>query len=255
MLRRILTFVVFIFAVVFCGCSQSLSPRITSSDEEVSSARYAVSNRSVISSSVNGKDIECITHGFGRDVIFFIASIHGNEKAGTPLVEYLSEYLQSHQELLAGKKIVILPMANPDGFASNKRHNARGVDLNRNFPAYNRINQKVNGMRALCEPEARAIESLIRIHKPNRIIVFHQPLNCIDYDGPGKKLAQVLGNNCDLNVKKLGGRPGSLGSYAGETLGIPIITVEFADDVKNYTGPQMWERYGDLVLAAINTKH
>ena len=33
--------------------------------------------------------------------------------------------------------VVITPVANPDGFAENVRHNANGVDLNRNFPASN----------------------------------------------------------------------------------------------------------------------
>jgi len=144
-----------------------------------------------------------------------------------------------------------LPMANPDGFHHNKRYNAHDVDLNRNFAAFNRINNERNGPHGLSEPESRIIEQLILRYKPSRIVSFHEPLACIDYDGPGLAIANAMAAHTDLKVKKLGSRPGSLGSYAGETLGIPIITVELRPTAKNLSGNQLWTKYSQMTLAAI----
>jgi protein MpaA len=142
-------------------------------------------------------------------------------------------------------------VANPDGAAHNSRYNAHGVDLNRNFEAANRVADKEGGPSALSEPEARVIHELIRQHSPNRIVSVHQPLACIDYDGPGLNIANRMAQYCDLPVKKLGARPGSLGSYAGVTLGIPIITLEMLP-TDSQSGPQtLWNRYGKALIAAI----
>jgi protein MpaA len=142
-------------------------------------------------------------------------------------------------------------MANPDGMARNSRHNAHGVDLNRNFEAANRVADKEGGPSALSEPEARVIQEIIQQHSPGRIVSIHQPLACIDYDGPGLNIANRMAQYCDLPVKKLGARPGSLGSYAGVTLGIPIITLEMLP-TDSQSGPQtLWNRYGKALMAAI----
>jgi protein MpaA len=181
-----------------------------------------------------------------------VATIHGNEDAGTPLVEKLADHLEVNRELLQGKRVILVPVANPDGHAANTRSNARGVDLNRNFEAANRENSRQFGMVGLSEPESRALHGLIVTYRPRWIISIHQPLNCIDYDGPGQRLAQSMGDHCALPVKKLGARPGSLGSYAGVTLGIPIITVELPANASSLGADELWQRYGKMMLTAIS---
>ena len=115
----------------------------------------------------------------------------------------------------------------------------------------NRLDDRRYGRTALSEPEARAIEQLIVQYVPDRIVSIHQPLACIDYDGPGSALAARMAQFCDLPVKKLGARPGSLGSYAGVTLGIPIITFEMLRADSQLTSETLWQRYGKALLAAI----
>jgi len=201
--------------------------------------------------SVQGRSMECVVLGEGEDTTLIIAGIHGNEPAGVTLVERLANYVQLHRELLVNRRVVILPRANPDGLAAGRRHNARGVDLNRNFDTANRRNNRVYGFSALCEPEARIITQLIRQYTPNRIISLHQPLACIDYDGPAEGLARRMAAYCDLPVRKLGARAGSLGSYAGETLHIPTITVEQRAGDEGLDRCTLWRRYGAMLLAAI----
>ncbi len=66
-----------------------------------------------------------------------IATIHGSEPAGHAAGGGVCEWLVAHPAELAGRTVVIVPVANPDGFAAGERFNAHGVDLNRNFPAGN----------------------------------------------------------------------------------------------------------------------
>ncbi|MBW1939433.1 MAG: hypothetical protein JRI67_11870, partial [Deltaproteobacteria bacterium] len=87
--------------------------------------------------------------------------------------------------------------------------------------------------------------------EPDRIVSIHQPLSCIDYDGPARMLADHMGQYCALPVKKLGAKPGSLGSYAGITLGIPIITFEMTEADSKLNSLALWQKYGKALLAAI----
>lgn len=236
--------------LVLGGCAEPVAyPEIVRPPEPV---RVAVLGQyHIIGSTVQGWPILCLVLGRGPDVTFVLASIHGNESAGTPLVRRLAQHLRQNPQLLDGRTVVLLPVANPDGAAHNSRYNAHGVDLNRNFEAANRVADKEGGPSALSEPEARVIQELIRQHSPGRIVSIHQPLACIDYDGPGLNIANRVAQYCGLPVRKLGARPGSLGSYAGVTLGIPIITLEMLP-TDSESGPQtLWNRYGKALIAAI----
>jgi protein MpaA len=143
-------------------------------------------------------------------------------------------------------------VANPDGMAENLRENSRGVDLNRNFPAGNwgEMEVKVHGETPLSEPEYRVLMQLVCHYFPDRIVSIHQPLDCVDYDGPAEELAQAMAGVCPLEVKKLGGRPGSLGSFVGITLEKPIITLELPPDA-GMDQQELWRVYGEAMIAAL----
>jgi len=234
--------------LVFAGCVEPVRyPEIVGQlPTFVFSAQYRI-----VGTSVQQRPIMCLVLGDGSDVTLIMATIHGNEAAGTPLVRRLAWYLRQRPQMLAGRKVVLMAVANPDGMANGRRYNAKGVDLNRNFEAANRVNSKQTGLTALSEPEARSIRQVIMQYKPDRIVSIHQPLNCIDYDGPGRMLADRMGQYCALPVKKLGARPGSLGSYAGVTLGIPIITFEMLQADSQLDSETLWQKYGRALLAAI----
>lgn len=205
----------------------------------------------LVGRSVQGRPIMIQLLGNGDDTVLILATIHGNEPAGTPLVERLSYHLRNNRDLLEGRRIVLMPLANPDGLAAKTRENIRRVDLNRNFETPNRVNNETFGHRPLSEPESRALHSVIKEYNPGRIVSIHQPLNCIDYDGPGRALAARMAQYCELPVKKLGAMPGSLGSYTGETLGIPTITLELPGEASRWSEDVLWQRYGKALLAAI----
>ena len=221
---------------------------------------------SVVGKSLDGRPIECQVFGDGPDVFWIIATIHGNEAAGTPLVAEFVKWLEANPRELEGRKVVIVPIANPDGMADNIRFNKHGVDVNRNFPASNwggtepppaqvkpgetPVAVKPPGAIPLSEPESRALMIVLCQHFPNRVVSIHQPLTCIDYDGPADGLAAAMGAKCKLPVKKLGSRPGSLGSFVGLTLEKPIITMELPEDA-GMDGPTLWKEYGQALIAAL----
>jgi len=215
-----------------------------------------IPKREVIGRSLAGTEIVCELYGQGEDVLLVLATIHGNESAGTPLVAEFGKWLRAHPEELTGRTAAIIPVANPDGMAKSVRLNDNGVDLNRNFPAGNwgEADVKPHGETPLSEPESRTVMRAICQYFPDRIVSIHQPLECVDYDGPAEELARAMADACPLKLEKLGGLPGSLGSFAGETLRIPIVTLELPKEAP-HDGPQLWKTYGPALVAALRYEH
>jgi murein peptide amidase A len=236
---------------LLAGC-QNADQRMQSSQR---AGRPARPRTLTVGKSVEGRPLECLVFGHGPDGVLIFSTIHGSEPAGTALVQRLAENLSQQPDLMNGRQVVLMPVANPDGMARRQRHNAHGVDVNRNFPASNFESGSSMGTSALSEPESVALYRVISAFRPRRIVSLHQPMNegnaCIDYDGPAETLARAMGAECDLPVKRLGTRSGSLGSYAGFLLGIPIVTVELPKTADQWSPEVLWDRYGRMLLAAI----
>ncbi|XP_077510477.1 carboxypeptidase M-like [Amblyomma americanum] len=97
----------------------------------------------------------------------YVANMHGDETVGRQMMVYLISHLLTRYEvdpyvrhLLDDTRIHIMPSMNPDGFAMSEegvcngfrgRENARGLDLNRNFP--NRYNTQEDEE----QPETEAV--------------------------------------------------------------------------------------------------
>jgi murein peptide amidase A len=209
----------------------------------------------VAGQSVLGRPIHVEQFGSTGPGILLLATIHGNESAGTPLLRRLITELKLSPQLYAGRRVVIVAVVNPDGFAAKSRKNGSGVDLNRNFPAGNFKKGKKNGRRPLTEPESQVIETLLKSTNPAQILSFHQAANMLDYDGPGKSLAQKLAAVSPLPVARMGSLPGSLGSYAGLDLKIPIVTVELPGKASRMTEETLWRNYGPMLLESLSLLH
>jgi protein MpaA len=244
-------------AVSTAGCLSDARPilelvsQAPHQEATTSQQTNSASQTTIIGTSVEGRPIACRTLGDGPDVTLFIATIHGNEFAGTSLLERLGDYLAGCPELLVGRRVVLIPLANPDGFAYRTRHNAQHVDLNRNFPAGNWLHNSRSGESPLSEPESQALHDLLHLHQPHRVVTIHETLACIDYDGPGEPLAQAMAAQCDLPVRKLGGLPGSLGSYFSKAFDRPIVTVELRRFAHQTREDDLWNCYREMLLTAI----
>lgn len=195
--------------------------------------------------------MECRTYGAADTAVLILAGIHGDEPAGTVLTRRLCAHLAQCPEAAAGTKVVVVPEANPDGLAAGRRTNARGVDLNRNFATRNWRPHPRHGPHRLSEPESRFLAMLIGLYRPAVIVTIHQPLGCVDYDGPARDLAEAMARACGLPARKLGARPGSLGSYAGLERQVPTITLELPRRAGLLAPDALWARYGEALLTAV----
>ncbi|KAF5296501.1 hypothetical protein FQR65_LT01490 [Abscondita terminalis] len=131
-----------------------------------------------IGKSVQGRDLWVLVvsaspyeHMIGKPDVKYVANMHGNEAVSRELMLHLIHYLVTNYAndpyirwMLDNTRIHILPSMNPDGFEVAKegtceggqgRYNARGFDLNRNFPDY----FKQNNRRA--QPETEAVKEWV----------------------------------------------------------------------------------------------
>jgi len=142
--------------------------------------RPAVIERVVIGHSVQGRSIKAWHLGQpGKRRVLLISAMHGDEGKPRQILGSLRD-----GRPIRGIDLWVVPVYNPDGLARGTRKNARGVDLNRNFPYRwaDLDGSYESGQRAGSEPETRAMMRFLREFRPSRIISFHQPLYGVDTD-------------------------------------------------------------------------
>jgi murein peptide amidase A len=138
--------------------------------------------------------------------VLVVGCIHGDEPAGIAIAAQL-ERLLPPQDV----DVWIVPDLNPDGVAAKTRQNARGVDLNRNFPFHWRPLGGVfdSGPHPLSEPESRAAYRLILRIRPTISIWFHQHLNLVDESEGDVSVERRYARLVGLPLRRLKRYPGS----------------------------------------------
>jgi protein MpaA len=118
-----------------------------------------------------------------------VGSIHGDERGGLAVTRALRRRGEPRD-----LDLWVVDSFNPDGLRRGTRQNARGVDLNRNFPYRWRANGRRGsrywgGPKALSEPESRAIRRLVLRLRPAVTIWYHQPWGAVLACGRGESTA------------------------------------------------------------------
>lgn len=194
----------------------------------VAKAETVIASRT-LGKSVQGRAIRAFRLGEPRAGIraVVLGSMHGDEKAGLAVVDSLRKGRPVHDI-----DLWVVPTINPDGVAANRRQNARGVDLNRNFPhRWARLSGKYySGTGPLSEPETRAFARFLDQVKPHFVVSFHQPLYGVGASDKGKPLQRRLARSLGLPIRAFnctGVCHGSMTSWFNTKHRGAAITVEF----------------------------
>jgi protein MpaA len=192
--------------------------------------------------------------------VLVLGGIHGDEMSSSSLVFH---WIALAQTPPSDTPVPIywrfIPTLNPDGMFAKpaRRVNARGVDLNRNFPTPNwardashywevrtrRDPRRWPGKQPLSEPESRFLLEQIDSFKPNLIVSVHAPYGVLDFDGPSVPPSR-LGR---LYLDQVGIFPGSLGNYGGVHKGVPVVTIELPSASRTPQDAEMHQMWMDLL--------
>jgi hypothetical protein len=147
----------------------------------------------LVGESTRGHPIHSFMLGSGRPRILVVGSVHGDEPAGTVVANRLL-----HARAPARGSLWVVQDLNPDGHAAKRRSNARGVDLNRNFPP-----------ASASERETRIAMKLIRRLRPDVTIWFHQPQALVRASGPSVAIARRFARLAGMRFRRLPWPPGA----------------------------------------------
>jgi len=210
------------------------------SDAWASFAHSAGATASEVGRSVEGRPLA--RYDFGpadaSRTVMLTALLHGVEVIGSvALLRALERIIDT--DLLEHTRLVVMPIANPDAFHGNmsrlarglfagQRGNARGVDLNRNFPwvtteipwhpfagSRRPWSPHYVGPHALSEPESQAIAKVAAMLRPDLSLGFHSFGNMLLYPwahtrepNPRRALYSTLGATFGAALR---GAPFSIG--------------------------------------------
>jgi len=262
----------------------------------------------VIGQSTDGRNIYDLVIGnqYASQSILVVAQLHAREYMTSQLcMKQIEYYLQNYNDKINGvqvsdvlDKIAIhyIPMANPDGAAISQfgcsairdatikkkflklpgsenpslwKANARGVDLNKNYP-YNytarqgrRGSEGYTGIKKCSEPETQAIVNLVNSLKSSTTvrgqINYHATGSIVfgDYEGPLKKtITEMYNLACGITgytsaAGYSGSGVGNLREFIMYKKNIPSITLEIGKSpcpLPKSEFADIWQRNKMLVL-------
>ncbi len=140
----------------------------------------------------------------------FTGDIHGNELISGEILIKMIEYITANsssdkiKNLIDTRKIVFIPMLNPDGAESGRRYNANNVDLNRNFDEAWTDEESYHGPFAFSERESLAFRDYSERNVFHLSVTYHsgQVVVNMPFDYVSEDIDKVVPVEYDL-VKKM----------------------------------------------------
>lgn len=220
------------------------------------------------------RNIPSVVLGRGNKKILAIASVHGREYVTTGyLLKCVEEYAESYvrsdkiedfdiREIFWEYSFYVVPMANPDSVeialgrdepyvkaedfcAYEYKDNARGVNLNANFPfEWEKVPpSRHRGRSAASERETRFLMSMCRKHDFESALSFHSRGGCVFWRDSGNgevkgdcTAAQKIALRCGLHLcpvtEKAEAYSGGFENWFRSTYKKPALCIELVGDEK-----------------------
>jgi hypothetical protein len=163
-----------------------------------------VTNTFTIGLSAQGRPI--VAHQLGAGPIWraLIGAIHGSYERNTAalMMRMLDHLLANPKEIPDEITLIIVPVANPDGYAAGSntivgRTNGNGVDLNRNWD-YKWQSNAFFGQRPIgggsapfSEPESVALRDFIMDNRITEVVIYHSAYPAV-FAGAGRAQSDVV---------------------------------------------------------------
>jgi protein MpaA len=231
---------------------------LVSTDAWSYTSRINCKATSVIGYSVKGRPIVAYYYGSGSTTILFTGNIHGNERSAyQTMLGWAANLDTNAYKIPAGKQVVIVPTANPDGYATNSRYNANNVNVDRNFPTSDWSSDIDTGSGTMAggggsapssEPETRALINLTSQLNPRVEVSFHSQGRLVgandyaDSRSIADAYASLVGYSTMFgsSAEDLMGYSftGEYEDWIGERLGKPAILIELPSSSGNYFSSQ-----------------
>lgn len=205
-----------------------------------------------LATSREGRPLRQATLGHGPRRVVWVGGIHGDEREGARATAELACAFLAEPGAAERVTLLVIEDLNPDGTACRTRGNARGVDLNRNFPAANFRAGARAGPTPLSEPESLALFELLVAWRPELVLVAHswRQQQFVNFDGPARELAEGFAARSGFALREsreLAPTPGSLGTFANER-DLALLTLEY----RRGTDPaEAWATTRAAILEAI----
>merc|ERR1719330_814411 len=235
--------------------------------EALVQASAGIATLETVGQSLQGRDMKIVRfrgEGYtaGGPRVFVTYNIHAREwitgMSGVYQVEHLIEKIRQEPSYLAGTKVVLMPMSNPDGFRystttqrmhrKNMRVNSgsscRGVDLNRNWNAYwaqggsssSPCSDTYHGPSAASEPETNVIAQVmseapqtvyIDVHAYSQLIITSYGYTTAR--NPRSAEYRSIGGLIQSAIRSAGGNTWREGPIAQVLYAASGSTVDYAD--------------------------
>ena len=169
-----------------------------------------------IGHSEQGRPIRAMRVGSprARVKVLAVGAIHGDEQAGRAVLAPLRRARPPR-----GTAIWLVDDANPDGTAANSRHNAGGVDLNRNFPYRWQPQDGVyeSGPGPASEAETKVMQRFIERERPRVSVWYHQALDMVVKSTGDARLERLYSARSGLPRRSLARYHGTAVSWQNHT--------------------------------------
>jgi len=205
--------------------------------DSLSSKKY--SNYSVLGQSTQDRQIGQIefTHPDNKEWVVVLGRMHPPELTGALALFPFVENLIADQAFRERFNVLVIPNLNPDGVAmGNWRHNANGIDLNRDWKQFKQVESRLvrDKLNAITHAGDKIVFAL-DFHSTHKDIFYTMPssyglnpphfvenwLGALEKSAAPFVVRQQPGNNPDKGVFK---------QYIADTFKVHAITYEMGDN-------------------------